>query len=130
MPVYIVHLSATRGAGRGARPPATAGTKAFAETCPQYLFLSLDDIGQRVRGREVRVLAAAARRRTTRTTSGRASSRTTCRSSRPTTARSTSTARRSSGRGDFRKIPNGLPGVEDRVDLLHDGGVVAGRITP
>ena len=33
------------------------------------------------------------------------------------------------GQGDFRKIPNGLPGVEDRVDLLHDGGVVAGRIS-
>ena len=33
------------------------------------------------------------------------------------------------GRGDFRKIPNGLPGVEDRVDLLHDGGVVGGRIS-
>ena len=33
------------------------------------------------------------------------------------------------GRGDFRKVPNGLPGVEDRVDLLHDGGVVGGRIT-
>jgi dihydropyrimidinase len=33
------------------------------------------------------------------------------------------------GRGDFRKVPNGLPGVEDRVDLLHDGGVVTGRIT-
>ena len=33
------------------------------------------------------------------------------------------------GRGDFRKVPNGLPGVEDRMDLLHDGGVVAGRIT-
>jgi len=33
------------------------------------------------------------------------------------------------GKGDFRKIPNGLPGVEDRVDLLHDGGVVGGRIT-
>jgi dihydropyrimidinase len=33
------------------------------------------------------------------------------------------------GRGDFRKIPNGLPGVEDRVDLLHDGGVVGGQIT-
>jgi dihydropyrimidinase len=27
------------------------------------------------------------------------------------------------GVGDFRKVPNGLPGVEDRVDLLHDGGV-------
>ena len=34
------------------------------------------------------------------------------------------------GRGDFRKIPNGLPAVEDRVDLVHDGGVVGGRITP
>jgi dihydropyrimidinase len=34
------------------------------------------------------------------------------------------------GRGDFRKIPNGLPGVEERVDLIHDGGVVAGKITP
>jgi dihydropyrimidinase len=33
------------------------------------------------------------------------------------------------GRGDFRKVPNGLPGIEDRLDLLHDGGVVAGRIT-
>jgi dihydropyrimidinase len=31
--------------------------------------------------------------------------------------------------GDFRKVPNGLPGVEDRVDLLHDGGVVGGRMT-
>ena len=33
------------------------------------------------------------------------------------------------GVGDFRKVPNGLPGVEDRVDLMHDGGVVAGRLT-
>ena len=33
------------------------------------------------------------------------------------------------GRDDFRKVPNGLPGVEDRVDLLHDGGVIGGRIS-
>jgi dihydropyrimidinase len=26
-------------------------------------------------------------------------------------------------------VPNGLPGVEDRVDLLHDGGVVGGKMT-
>jgi dihydropyrimidinase len=26
-------------------------------------------------------------------------------------------------------VPNGLPGVEDRMDLLHDGGVVGGKIT-
>ena len=34
------------------------------------------------------------------------------------------------GRGDFRKIPNGLPGVETRVDLIHDGGVGCNRMTP
>ena len=33
------------------------------------------------------------------------------------------------GVGDFRKVPNGLPGVEDRVDLLHYGGVAGGRIS-
>ena len=33
------------------------------------------------------------------------------------------------GRGDFHKVPDGLPGVEDRMDLLHDGGVIRGRIT-
>ena len=34
------------------------------------------------------------------------------------------------GRGDFRKVPNGLPGVENRVDLLHSGGVTTGRLSP
>jgi len=34
------------------------------------------------------------------------------------------------GRGDFRKIPNGLPGVEERMDLIHHGGVVEGRMSP
>jgi dihydropyrimidinase len=32
------------------------------------------------------------------------------------------------GRGDFSKIPNGIPGVEHRMDLLHQG-VVAGELS-
>ncbi len=32
------------------------------------------------------------------------------------------------GRGDFAKIPNGMPGVEHRMDLLH-AGVAAGQIS-
>ena len=32
------------------------------------------------------------------------------------------------GRGDFTKIPNGLPGVENRMDLIYQG-VVSGEIT-
>ena len=33
------------------------------------------------------------------------------------------------GRGDFTKIPNGLPGVGDRMPILWTTGVVQGRIT-
>jgi dihydropyrimidinase len=32
------------------------------------------------------------------------------------------------GRGDFTKIPNGIPSLEDRVNLLFTHGVAAGRI--
>ena len=32
------------------------------------------------------------------------------------------------GRGDFTKIPNGIPSVEHRVRLLYTHGVAAGRI--
>ena len=34
------------------------------------------------------------------------------------------------GRGDFRKIPNGGPGVENRLQILWHFGVNAGKITP
>ena len=34
------------------------------------------------------------------------------------------------GKGDFTKIPNGLPGVGDRMPILWSTGVVSGRITP
>jgi dihydropyrimidinase len=33
------------------------------------------------------------------------------------------------GRDDFSKIPNGAPGVEHRMSLIYDGGVVANRIS-
>jgi len=32
------------------------------------------------------------------------------------------------GRGDFTKIPNGIPSIEDRINLLYTYGVLAGKI--
>ena len=49
VPVYIVHLSA-RDALDAVRDARDRGKKAFAETCPQYLFLSLDDLGNGFEG--------------------------------------------------------------------------------
>src|SRR4051794_40949054 len=44
VPVYIVHLTAKEALAE-VRAARDRGTPAFAETCPQYLFLSLDDLG-------------------------------------------------------------------------------------
>ena len=49
VPVYIVHLSA-RDALEAVRDARDRGANAFAETCPQYLFLSLDDLGDGFNG--------------------------------------------------------------------------------
>ncbi|MGZ6339395.1 MAG: amidohydrolase family protein, partial [Candidatus Limnocylindrales bacterium] len=48
-PVYFVHLS-SRDAMEEVRAARDRGTRAFAETCPQYLFLSLDDLGHGFEG--------------------------------------------------------------------------------
>ena len=38
-------------------------------------------------------------------------------------------AQKDMGRGDFTRIPGGLPGVETRFELMYSYGVAAGRIT-
>jgi len=49
VPVYIVHLSVI-DALEAVRWARDRGTRAFAETCPQYLFLSLEDLGHGFEG--------------------------------------------------------------------------------
>src|SRR5439155_11024819 len=44
-PAYIVHLS-SRDALNAVREARDRGVTAFAETCPQYLYLSLDDLAR------------------------------------------------------------------------------------
>ena len=127
VPVYIVHLSA-RDALNEVRAARDRGAMAFAETCPQYLFLSLDDLGNGFEGAKF-VCSPPLRPKDHQDElwSGL----------RKDDLQVVSTdhcpfdfkGQKDLGRGDFRKVPNGLPGVEDRVDLLHDGAVVGGRLT-
>src|SRR5688500_7641489 len=49
VPVYIVHLSASEALAE-VRAARDRGSMTFAETCPQYLFLSLDDLGNGFEG--------------------------------------------------------------------------------
>ena len=81
-PLYVVHMSAQAG-GRHVAAARDQGWNVFGETCPQYLYLSLEEhLPPGLRRRQVRVLHAAAVR--ARGSPGRAvavpAHRTTCRS--------------------------------------------------
>src|SRR6188768_268148 len=127
VPVYIVHLSA-REALQEVRAARDRGTKAFAETCPQYLFLSLDDLGNGFEGAKF-VCSPPLRPKDHWADLWTGLVKDDLQIVSTDHCPFDFHGQKELGQGDFRKIPNGLPGVEDRVDLMHDGGVVAGRIT-
>jgi dihydropyrimidinase len=127
VPVYIVHLSA-REALEAVRDARDRGTAAFAETCPQYLFLSLDDLGNGFDGAKF-VCSPPLRTKDHWEDLWKGLVKDDLQVVSTDHCPFDFEGQKELGRDDFRKIPNGLPGVEDRVDLLHDGGVVGGRIT-
>jgi len=127
VPVYIVHLSA-RDALNEVRTARDRGVPAFAETCPQYLFLSLEDLGHGFEGAKFVCsppLRPADHQEELWTGLVRDDLQVVSTDHCPFDFHD----QKQLGQGDFRKVPNGLPAVEDRMDLLHDGGVVAGRIS-
>ena len=127
VPVYIVHLSA-RDALNAVRDARDRGSQAFAETCPQYLFLSLDDMGNGFEGAKFVCsppLRSADHQDELWTGLIKDDLQVVSTDHCPFDFH----GQKDLGKGDFRKVPNGLPGVEDRLDLLHDGGVVGGKIT-
>ena len=128
-PVYFVHMSA-KEALNVLRAAQNEGLPAFAETCPQYLYLSLDDLGNGFNGAKF-VCSPPMRDRA----AGHQEELWKGLIKGNLSAVGTDHCpfdfhgQKEMGRGDFRKIPNGVPGVEERVDLIHQG-VVDGRITP
>ncbi|HEY7920797.1 MAG TPA: dihydropyrimidinase, partial [Streptosporangiaceae bacterium] len=126
-PVYIVHLSAAQALQAVAEARDT-GQNVFAETCPQYLYLSLDDLA-RPDFEGAKYVASPPLR-------PREHQGTLWRGLRTNDLSVVSTdhcpfcfkEQKELGRGDFSKIPNGIPGVEHRMDLLHQG-VVAGELS-
>jgi dihydropyrimidinase len=126
-PLYIVHLSAAQALA-AVTEARDAGQNVFAETCPQYLFLTLDDLARPdfegakyVCSPPLRPAEhGAALWRGLRTNDLSVVSTDHC----PFCFK----GQKELGIGDFAKIPNGMPGVEHRMDLLHQG-VLKGEIT-
>jgi dihydropyrimidinase len=127
-PVYIVHLSCA-DALEEVREARDKGIPAYAETCPQYLFLDYslyeregfegakwvmtpplrekwnqDKLWQGLQGNDLQVISTDH-----------------C----PFCFKE----QKELGRDDFTKIPNGGPGVEHRMSLIYNGGVAGGKIS-
>jgi dihydropyrimidinase len=126
-PLYVVHLTASQALDAITAARDT-GQNVFAETCPQYLYLSLDDLARP--GFEGAKFVASPPLRP------REHQGSLWRGLRTNDLAVVSTdhcpfcfaEQKELGRGDFSKIPNGIPGVEHRMDLLHQG-VAAGEIS-
>jgi dihydropyrimidinase len=127
VPVYIVHLSA-RDALEELVRARDRGAMAFAETCPQYLFLSLEDMRGGFEGAKY-VCSPPLRPADHQEDLWRGLIRDDLQVVATDHCPFDFEGQKELGRGDIRKVPNGLPGVEDRLDHMHDGGVVSGRLS-
>jgi len=125
-PLYIVHLSSAP-ALEAVTAARDTGQNVFAETCPQYLFLSLDDLARPEFEGAKYVCSPPLRPAEHQAALWRGL--------RGNDLSIVSTdhcpfcfvGQKELGRGDFSKIPNGMPGIEHRMDLMFQG-VRAGHI--
>jgi dihydropyrimidinase len=123
VPVYIVHLSAQRALER-VMEARDRGLPAYAETCPQYLFMSEDDL----RGKPGDEFEGA-KYVCTPPLRPRHHQEHLWRGLRNYDLQVVSTdhcpfcmkEQKELGKDDFSKIPNGMPGVETRLYLLWEG---------
>jgi len=126
-PLYIVHLSASQALA-AVTEARDAGQNVFAETCPQYLYLSLEDLAKPDFEGAKYVASPPLRPRPHQQTLWAGLRRNDLSVVSTDHCPFCFREQKELGRGDFSKIPNGIPGVEHRMDLLHQG-VAAGEIS-
>jgi dihydropyrimidinase len=126
-PIYIVHLTCKDALDK-VRAARDRGLPVYAETCPQYLALSIDNYDEpgfegakyvcspplrdRANWEELWAGIVAGDLQVVATDH----------------CPFNFVGQKDMGKGDFSKIPNGAPGIEHRLLLLHTLGVRSGRI--
>src|SRR5437868_9410189 len=135
IPLYIVHLSSSQALEQ-VRLFRDRGLPAYAETCPQYLFLSIDNYDEPGFDGAKYVMSPPLRERWHQDELWKGLARNDLQVVSTdhcpfcmTEGYQGLPKQKQLGVGDFSKIPNGAPGVETRMVLLYDGGVVQKRIT-
>lgn len=128
--VYIVHLS-NEDALAALKFMQGRGARALAETCTQYLVLSIEDQMPGNSWEEAKfVFTPPLREKKNQKPLWDALAEGALSVVSTDHCPFRFADQKSLGKDDFRKIPNGGPGVENRLQILWHFGVNAGRITP
>jgi len=127
VPVYIVHLTAAEALEKVVEA-RDRGLPAYAETCPQYLFLDYTNYEEPGFEGSKYVMSPPLR--------DKARQEELWRGLEFNDLQLVATdhcpfcmKEKRLGEDDFSKIPNGAPGLETRMSLIYDGGVRTGRIS-
>jgi dihydropyrimidinase len=127
-PVYIVHLSSNDALEKVAEA-RDKGLPVYAETCPQYLFLSLEDMGKPGFEDAKVVFTPPLREKWHQDKLWAGLKKNTLQVVSTDHCPFCMKEQKELGIGDFTKIPNGGPGIEHRLQLLYQGGVNEKRIS-
>jgi dihydropyrimidinase len=127
-PVYIVHLSCY-DALEEVRAARDTGIAAYAETCPQYLFLDYSYYEQEGFEGAKYVMTPPLREKWNQEKLWQGIAGNDLQVVSTDHCPFCFKEQKELGRDDFTKIPNGGPGVEHRMSLVYNGGVASGRIS-
>jgi dihydropyrimidinase len=140
-PVYIVHMNVA-GEVDMLQYARQRGLKVMGETCPPYLFFTIDDLRRPDGAKWICSPPMRSRQDNARLWEGLTEGilQTIGTDHCPFffdgtqpilyEGREIAIPGKELGRDDFTKIPNGLPGIQDRMPVLWTHGVRTGRITP
>lgn len=128
VPVYVVHMSA-REALQAVREARDRGLGVYAETCPHYLLLTEDKLADPEFGGAKYVCSPPLRPAEHLEALWQGLKTGDLQVVSTDHAPFNFNGQKELGRGDFSKIPNGMPGIEWRVSLLYHYGVTQGRLS-
>ena len=127
-PAYIVHLS-SRDALDAVQEARDRGVAAFAETCPQYLYLSIDDLARPDFEGAKFVCSPPLRSKEHQDELWKGLAQGDLQIVATDHAPFNFKGQKDMGKDSFADIPNGLPSVEDRVTLIFQR-VRSGQLSP
>jgi len=127
-PVYIVHLS-SEDALNEVREARDRGVPAFAETCPQYLLLSVDELARPNFEGAKYVFTPPLRPKEHQTKLWEGLKHDHLQVVSTDHCPFCFADQKILGKDDFTKIPNGGPGIENRLQLIYHHVVNAGKLS-